>query len=99
LGETESQAIDNINEVVRMVVESMLEHGERIPEEAPDQVKVTVEPHVAVIVSLVPIDYGQLGTPSVESAQAEQTALSPRGTCFAYLDIGERWRCSLALRA
>ena len=49
-GETESEALDNIDEVVRMVVESMLEHGERIPEEPPDQVEVTVEPHVAVTV-------------------------------------------------
>jgi hypothetical protein len=33
-----------------MVVESMLEHGERIPEEPSDEVEVTVEPRVAVTV-------------------------------------------------
>ena len=49
-GETEDVALRNINEVVRMVVESMLEHGERIPEEPSDQVEVTVEPRVAVTV-------------------------------------------------
>jgi hypothetical protein len=36
--------------VVRMVVESMLEHGEHIPEEPADQVEVTVEPRVAITV-------------------------------------------------
>ncbi|MGA2576146.1 MAG: hypothetical protein ABSH24_08995 [Bryobacteraceae bacterium] len=38
------------NEVVRMVVESMREHGERILEELSDEVEVTVEPGVAVTV-------------------------------------------------
>jgi hypothetical protein len=33
-----------------MVVESMLEHGEHIPEEPADQVEVTVEPRVAITV-------------------------------------------------
>ena len=49
-GETEDEALKNIDEVVRMVVESMLEHGERIPEEPSDEVEVTVEPRVAVTV-------------------------------------------------
>ena len=49
-GETQDEALKNINELVRMVVESMLEHGERIPEEPSDQVEVTVEPRVAVTV-------------------------------------------------
>ena len=35
-GATESEALKNINEVVRMVVESMLEHGEHLPEGPPD---------------------------------------------------------------
>jgi predicted RNase H-like HicB family nuclease len=48
--ETEDEAIKNINELVRMVVGSMREHGQRIPEEPPDQVEVTVEPRVAVTV-------------------------------------------------
>jgi predicted RNase H-like HicB family nuclease len=49
-GETEDEALKNIDEVVRMVVESMLEHGERIPEEPSDQVQVTVEPRVGLTV-------------------------------------------------
>jgi predicted RNase H-like HicB family nuclease len=49
-GATEAEALKNINDVVHMVVESMLEHGERIPEEPADQVEVTVEARVAVTV-------------------------------------------------
>jgi predicted RNase H-like HicB family nuclease len=49
-GETEEEALKNINEVVHLVVESMREHGEPIPEEPADQVEVTVEPRVAVTV-------------------------------------------------
>jgi predicted RNase H-like HicB family nuclease len=49
-GETRDEAFKNINEVVRMVVESMLEHHEHIPEESSDQVEATVEPRVAVTV-------------------------------------------------
>jgi len=49
-GETEAAALKNINDVVRMVVESMLEHGQHIPEERSDQVEVTVELRVAVTV-------------------------------------------------
>jgi predicted RNase H-like HicB family nuclease len=49
-GATEAEALKSINDVVRMVVESMFEHGERVPEEPADQVEVTVEPRVAVTV-------------------------------------------------
>ena len=49
-GETEAEALKRINDVVRMVVDSMLEHGEHIPDEPGDQVEVTVEPRVAVTV-------------------------------------------------
>jgi predicted RNase H-like HicB family nuclease len=49
-GETREEALKNINEVVRMVVESMLEHDEHIPEESADRAEVTVEPRVAVTV-------------------------------------------------
>ncbi len=49
-GATESEALQNMNEVVRMVVESMLEHGEHLPEEPAHEVEVTVEPRVAVTV-------------------------------------------------
>lgn len=49
-GSTESEALSNLSTVVHMVVESLLEHGEHIPEEPADQVEVTVEPRVAVTV-------------------------------------------------
>lgn len=49
-GASEADALRNINEVVRMVVESMLEHGEHIPDEPADQVEVTLEARVAVTV-------------------------------------------------
>jgi predicted RNase H-like HicB family nuclease len=49
-GATQAEALKNINDLVHMVVESILEHGEHIPEEAPDEVEVTVEPRVAVTV-------------------------------------------------
>ncbi len=49
-GTTQSEAVKNINDVVRMVVESMIEHGERIPEEPRNDVEVTVEPRVAITV-------------------------------------------------
>ena len=49
-GQTENEALKNINDVVRMVVESMIEHGEHLPEEPTDQVEVTVESRVAVTV-------------------------------------------------
>ncbi|MBI1787833.1 MAG: type II toxin-antitoxin system HicB family antitoxin [Acidobacteria bacterium] len=49
-GSTEAQALKNINDVVHMVVESMFEHGEHVPEEPADQVEVSVEPRVAVTV-------------------------------------------------
>jgi predicted RNase H-like HicB family nuclease len=47
-GARESEALKNINEVVHMVVESMLEHGDHLPEEPSDEVEVTVETRVAV---------------------------------------------------
>jgi hypothetical protein len=37
----ESEALKNINDLVRMVA-SLLEHRERIPEEPADQVEITV---------------------------------------------------------
>jgi predicted RNase H-like HicB family nuclease len=49
-GETEAEAVKRINDVVRMVVESMLEHDEHIPDQPADQVEVTVVPRVAVTV-------------------------------------------------
>jgi predicted RNase H-like HicB family nuclease len=49
-GATQAEALKKLDEVVHAVVESMLEHGDRIPEEPPDQVEITVEPRVAVTV-------------------------------------------------
>jgi len=49
-GGNEDEALENIHEVVRLVIESMIEQGEHIPEEPPDQVEVSVESRVAVTV-------------------------------------------------
>jgi len=49
-GETEAEAHKNIESVTRMVVESMLEHGETLPEEPSDTDVLTVEPRVAITV-------------------------------------------------
>jgi predicted RNase H-like HicB family nuclease len=46
-GTTEAEALKNIDSLIRMVVQSMIEHGERLPEEPSDQVEVTVDPRVA----------------------------------------------------
>jgi predicted RNase H-like HicB family nuclease len=42
-GTTEAEALKNIDSLIRMVVQSMIEHGERLPEEPSDQVEVTVQ--------------------------------------------------------
>ena len=47
-GYTREEALKNIGEVVQLVVESMIEHGERLPEESMEEVQVTVEPRVTV---------------------------------------------------
>jgi predicted RNase H-like HicB family nuclease len=49
-GATQGEAMKNIESVVRMVVESMLERGEAIPDAPRDEVEVTIEPRVAVTV-------------------------------------------------
>lgn len=49
-GATEEEALKNIESVLHMIVESMLEHGEQIPEQPADQVEVTVEPRIAITV-------------------------------------------------
>jgi predicted RNase H-like HicB family nuclease len=49
-GYTRDEALANIEVVARMVVESLIEHGESVPESAPDPVQVTVCPRVAVTV-------------------------------------------------
>jgi predicted RNase H-like HicB family nuclease len=49
-GHTQQEALKNIQEVVQMVVESLMEHGEALPIEPADQVQVSGEPQVAVVV-------------------------------------------------
>jgi predicted RNase H-like HicB family nuclease len=49
-GHTPEEALKNIEEVVKMVVEGLREHGESVPEEPSDQVHVYLEPLVAVTV-------------------------------------------------
>ena len=48
-GKTKEKALKHIQEVVQMVVESMIEHGDHIPDRGPD-VEVREEPIVAVTV-------------------------------------------------
>jgi predicted RNase H-like HicB family nuclease len=49
-GSTKQEALKNIQEVVQMVVESMMEHGEALPTVPADQVQVFGEPQVAVVI-------------------------------------------------
>jgi predicted RNase H-like HicB family nuclease len=49
-GHTREEALRNIEEVVRLVMESMVEHNEPLPEALRGEVEVTVEPRVAVTV-------------------------------------------------
>ena len=43
-GHTREEALKHIDEVVQLVVDSMSEHGERLPEESTEDVQVTIEP-------------------------------------------------------
>jgi len=47
-GHTREEALRKIEEVVRLVMESMVEHDEPLPESLRGEVEVTVEPRVAV---------------------------------------------------
>lgn len=49
-GETRAEAVRHIEEVVRMVVASLVEHGEPVPTSPTDLVQVSAEPVVAVVV-------------------------------------------------
>ena len=51
-GYTKEEALKNIQEVMQMVIESMIEHKEPIPEEPKDEVMVFDKPLVAVTVGL-----------------------------------------------
>jgi predicted RNase H-like HicB family nuclease len=45
---TREEALKHINEVVQLVVDSMVEHGERLPDETAAGTQLTVEPRVTV---------------------------------------------------
>lgn len=49
-GYTRQEALRNLQDVVRLVVDSLIEHGECLPSEPSDQVQILEEPQVAVIV-------------------------------------------------
>ena len=49
-GHTQQEAVKNIHDVVQMVVESLVEHGEALPTEPADQVRISSEPQVAIVV-------------------------------------------------
>jgi len=49
-GVTKEEALSNIEEVVRMVAESLLEDGEPLPEGPTDEVQVSDAPSVAVTI-------------------------------------------------
>lgn len=51
-GATPEEAMRNLEEVVRMVVDSLVEHGEAIPASPTDQVRRCAEPWIAVTPSL-----------------------------------------------
>ncbi len=49
-GNTKEEALKHIHEVVQMVVQSLVEHGEPVPTEPSEEVQVSSESKVAVTV-------------------------------------------------
>ncbi len=49
-GSTRDEALENIRQVLKMTIESMIEHGEFVPEDPEGDVRVFLEPQVAVTV-------------------------------------------------
>ena len=47
-GATREEALENIRQVVQMTVDSMIEHGETLPEDPSTDVQVFVDPQVAI---------------------------------------------------
>ena len=47
-GHTREEALRHIQEVVQLVVDSMIKHGEALPGESTDGVQVTVESRVTI---------------------------------------------------
>jgi len=49
-GVTRKEALSNLQDVVRMVLESLVDHGEPVPEGPMSEVHVSEEPQVAVTI-------------------------------------------------
>jgi len=49
-GNTQKEAVKHIQEVVQMIVDELIEDGEKIPEEPKSEVEVLAEPWVGVTV-------------------------------------------------
>lgn len=49
-GETREEALKNLQEVLEMVIGSMMEHGEPIPEGPPSEVEAVHEPRVSIMI-------------------------------------------------
>lgn len=47
-GDTREEALANIRDVLQMTIESMVNHGESVPEDPTSEVQVFSEPRVAV---------------------------------------------------
>ena len=47
-GNTLEEALKHIHEVMHLVVDSMIEHGEQLPEQTTEEVQVTIDPRVTV---------------------------------------------------
>ena len=49
-GRAAEEALKHIGEVVQLVVDSMSDHGERLPDDSGDDIQLAVEPRVTVAV-------------------------------------------------
>lgn len=49
-GTTREEALKNLEEVVRMVLESLVEHGDPVPQGPLSDVRISEEPQVAVTI-------------------------------------------------
>jgi len=49
-GMTREEALAHLREVIQLVVESLVAHGESIPDQPADQAQVITEPKVAITV-------------------------------------------------
>ncbi len=49
-GDTQEEALRNIQEVIEMIVRELTEDGEAIPEQPAEEVTVSTEPRVAVTI-------------------------------------------------